>query len=114
MNDAEAKLAQDRGVRQAARGLFDTRLAQVKQDLASRSVPARAKAKVQDEAIKAVDLGLDVAKESKGVIAATLGALALWFFRKPLIEAAQGWLGQGGVHDDAASDEPDLEEEHLA
>lgn len=114
MSETEARLAKDRGVRQAARGLFETRLAQVRQDLESRSVPARIKAKAQDEAVKTIDQGLSIAKESKGVIAATAGALALWFFRKPLIAAAQDWFGQGDVQDETDSARAEPDEEHEA
>lgn len=114
MTEAEARLAEDRQNRTSARGLFDRRLAQVKQDLSARSVPARVKAKARDEAFKAIDLGVDVAKESKGIIVATLGAVALWAFRKPLIAAARGWFGQGAVQDDPASDAADPIEEQEA
>ncbi len=104
MNEAESRLAEDRSNRGTARGLFDTRLAQVKADLSARSVPARIKAKATDEVVGAIEQGLDVAKESKGIIAATAGALALWFFRAPLL----GLFAQGAVQDgaDSAGDEP--------
>jgi len=85
MNDAERRLTEDRSARNAARGLFDTRLGQVKADLAARSVPARIKARATDEAAKAVEQGVAIARESKGIIAGTAAALALWFFREPLL-----------------------------
>lgn len=85
MNEAESRLAEDRANRQAARGLFGGRLAQVKADLAARSVPGRIKAKATDEAAKAIEQGVAVAKQSKGIIAGTAAALALWFFREPLM-----------------------------
>jgi hypothetical protein len=85
MSEAESRLATDRGNRKAARGLFDSRLAQVKADLAARSVPGRIKAKATDEAAKAIEQGVTIAKESKGIIAGTVTALALWFFREPLL-----------------------------
>lgn len=99
MNKAERRLADDRGLRGKARGLFDTRLAQVKADLSARSVPARIKAKATDEAANAIEHGLDVAKQSKGVIAITAGALALWFFRAPLL----GLFAKGKVQDEPVS-----------
>ena len=114
MNDAETRLSEDRAIRQAARGLFDLRLAQVKSDLSARPVPARIKAKAQDETVKAMDKGLAIAGESKGVIAATVGALALWAFRKPLLKAAQAWFGQADVQDDTDTVHPDLSEEQEA
>lgn len=84
MNQAENRLAADRANRKAARGLFDSRLAQVKTDLAARSVPGRIKAKATDEMAKGIEQGAAIAKESKGIIAGTMAALALWFFREPL------------------------------
>ena len=114
MNEAEQRLAADRGNRQTARGLFDRRLAQVKSDLSASSVPARIKAKAKDEAFAAADTAIDVARESKGVIAATLGAVALWVFRKPLLQAASGWFGQGAVQDDADNAQKQADEEQQA
>lgn len=114
MNDAECRLAEDRRNRNAARGLFDTRLGRVKADLAARPVPERVKAKAVDEAAKAIDKGLEIAGQSKGVIAATLGALALWAFRKPLVDAAQGWFGQGPVQDQDDSTPPSNDTEQDA
>lgn len=84
MNEAENRLAEDRANRKAARGLFDSRLAQVKADLAARSVRARIKAKATDEVAKGIEQGVTIAKESKGIIAGTVAALALWFWREPL------------------------------
>jgi hypothetical protein len=84
VTDAESRLADDRANRKAARGLFDSRLAQVKADLAARSVPGRIKAKATDEVAKGIEQGVTIAKESKGIIAGTAAALALWFFREPL------------------------------
>lgn len=85
MTESENRLAADRANRKAARGLFDSRIAQVKADLAARSVPGRIKAKATDEVAKGIEQGVTIAKESKGIIAGTVAALALWFFRAPLL-----------------------------
>lgn len=114
MNEAERRLLENRSNRQGARGLFDRRLAQVKHDLEARSVPDRIKSKARDEVFDAVDSGIDIARESKGVIAATLGAVALWVFRAPLIEAVSHWLAQGPVQDDSANSEVNEDEEQQA
>jgi len=92
VSDAEQRLVADRGNRNSARGLFDQRLSRVKADLSARSVPTRVKDRVQEQVFTALDYGIDVAKESKGIIAATSGAIALWFFRQPLIELVTDWL----------------------
>lgn len=113
MSESERRLSEDRANRQLARGLFDTRLYQVKTDLAARGIGGRIKDKAQEEAFKAIDQGVDIAKESKGIIAATVGALALWFLRKPLLAKAGALLGQGQVQDegDSAGNQPDEEKE---
>lgn len=114
MNEAESRLAEDRRNRSAARGLFDVRLGRVKADLAARPVPARIKRKAQDETLKAIDKGLDIASQSKGVVAATIGALALWVLRKPLISVTKRWLGQGPVQDQPDNGSSEPEQEHAA
>ncbi len=93
MTEAEQRFIADRDNRNAARGQFDQRLAGVKADLAARSIPARAMDQVQEQVFSALDQGIDIAKESKGIIAAVTGAVGLWLFRHPLIELAMKWFG---------------------
>lgn len=112
MNEAESRLAADRANRKAARGLFDGRLAQVKADLAARSVPGRIKAKATDEVAKGIEQGVTIAKESKGIIAGTAAALALWFFREPLWALGKRLIAgkQDSVQDQADMAEAEPEE----
>jgi hypothetical protein len=114
MSDAETRLAEDRRNRTAARGLFDVRLGQVKQDIGIRSVPARIKSKAQDQAFELLDHGIDVAQQNKGIVAATIGALGLWFLRRPLIRWAREHFGQARVQDDESSVGPEHDEEQTA
>ncbi len=114
MSKAEDQLAQNRGQRGSARGLFDARLAQVRADLAARGVGGRIKAKAKNEVFKALDTGLDVAKESKGVIAASIGALLVWAFRAPLLKAAKELFGPADVQDQTANPAKDTDEEQAA
>lgn len=94
MSDPAAQLAEDRALRNEARAQFDANLAQVKGDLEARSIGGRVADKASKEARAALLQGLDVAKESKGVIAGTLAALLLWFFRAPIIAAIQDLMSQ--------------------
>lgn len=87
MNKAAQQFADDRTTRNAARATFDARLAQVKADLEARGVGGRIADKASGEVKAALSEGLAVAKESKGVIAGTIGALLLWFFRGPALAA---------------------------
>lgn len=84
MSDTENRLARDRASRTTARGLFDHRLAQVKADLSARGVGGRIKDKAVRQSEDVLAQGLEIARENRGVVAATGAALALWFFRKPL------------------------------
>lgn len=95
MNEAESKLAEDRASRAAARGLFDRRLTQVKTDLSARGVGGRIKDTAVQQGEEILAQGLEIARENRGVVAATGAALALWFFRKPLA-ALIGRISQSG------------------
>lgn len=108
MSAAEERLAADRANRNAARKLVDGHIAQVKADLAARSVGGRVAAKVKGDALDLADQALAVAKDSKGIIAGAIGALALWTFRDQII----GLFKPAAVQDEPASwsaDEPDEE-----
>lgn len=111
MTDAEKRLVADRGKRNSARGLFDQRLTRVKADLSARSVPARVKDRVQEQVFAALDQGIDIAKESKGIIAAVAGAMGLWFFRQPLIELAMSWFDRNDEQSGGETDEASQEEQ---
>lgn len=103
MSDPEARLSEDRALRNSARGLFDGRLEQVKADLAARGIGGRIADKASGEVKAALGEAKAIAAESKAIIAGTVAALGLWFFRKPLLDAASKLLkrGQAGVKPDA-------------
>ena len=84
MTDAERDLQTDLANRRDARALFGTALAQVKTDLAARGIGGRIKDTITGEAAQTADTAIDVARANKGVIAGTIGALALWTLRNPL------------------------------
>lgn len=107
MTEAERRLLEDRSTRTAARGVFDANLAQVKADLEARSVPGRIADKADREVRDALATGLDVASESKGIIAGVIAALALWFFRAPLLALVRDLLTDddpAAVQDSGAND----------
>lgn len=98
----------DRANRTAAWRLFEGRLAQVKDDLAARGIKDRVVGKARDDALAMADEALAVAKDNKGLIAATLAALLAWFFRGPLIAlVAQRRAAQAPVQPDPANDDFD-------
>jgi hypothetical protein len=87
MSAAEKQLLAARRARDEARTAYDTRLEQVKADLAARGVGSRLAHAVTEEATEALDVGLDVARERKGVLAGTFVAILLWLFKEPLVAA---------------------------
>lgn len=94
MSGGETSLAVNRAKREAALAAFTDRLEGIKADLAARSVGARMADTVKEGTSEALDAGLDVAKERKGLIAGTFGALLLWIFREPLFTAAAGLVAR--------------------
>lgn len=101
MTQAGDQLARDRAARSSARARFDARLAQVQADLAARPIGGRIADKAGEEALSAANEALAVARESKGIIAAMIAALALWFLRNPLLAFLGRHLpGQGAVQED--------------
>jgi len=85
----------DRANRKAAWCLFEGRLAQAKADLA-------------DDALAIADEALVVAKDNKGLVAATIAALLAWAFRGPLIALATTRMSrQSAVQPDPANDDHD-------
>jgi hypothetical protein len=91
MSEADRHLAEDRATRNAARGVFDAHVARLKGDVeAHGGIAGKARAEAGQRLLGAGKKGLAIAGESKGIVAGTVAALGLWFFRKPLIEAAAG------------------------
>lgn len=103
MTKGEARLRADRTTRQRARATVEMQYAQVKADLAAKGVGARAAGAVIDGTREAAEMGLEVARERKGVLAGTIGALLLWLFRKPIVDGASAAI-ERLRSDDAGTD----------
>lgn len=102
---AEDRFIEDRQIRNEARAVFDAELQQVKADLKARSIPGRVVDSAKHEASEAIATGLEVANESKGIIAAIAAAIGLWVFRAPLL----GWFGSLGSGDKQSAIHPDYD-----
>ncbi|HEX7929555.1 MAG TPA: hypothetical protein VF470_01415 [Sphingomicrobium sp.] len=99
-------LNQTRVARDAAKTAFHTRLEQVKADLAARSIGGRVADKLGEEAVDALDYTVDVARDSKGIIAGTLAAIVLWLFRNPIIAWAEGLFNdETGEEEESENDD---------
>jgi hypothetical protein len=59
--------------------------------------------KVSSEVRGAINQALAIARDSKGIIAGTVGALGLWLLRKPILNAGKALItpGQSPVHDES-------------
>lgn len=85
MSGAETRLNEAFRARDAAHENFSERLAQIQNDVEERGVGLRIADRLGANVKDAVDDTLDIAAESKTAIAGTVAALAVWLFRKPLI-----------------------------
>lgn len=82
-----AEVIADRHLRDAARALLVADFQNVKADLAARGFGARAADRISAGASDVYEEAIDVASDNKGVLAAILAALILWFARNPIMEA---------------------------
>ena len=80
----------DRANREAAWTLFNTRLAQVKADLAARGIGGRIAAKTKQDAIAVAGDAVAIVRDNKGIVAAALVAVLGWAFRAPLLGLVAG------------------------
>jgi len=107
MKGRASHVARAKAERDAARAAFLARLEQVKADLSARSVGSRVAERIGEEAVGAIDYTMDVARDSKGIIAGTVAAIVLWLFRNPLIAWAEGLFGDDGEEKDSDDDDRD-------
>ena len=92
MSALEKQVLAEKASRNAVRQRFDARLALVREDLETRSVPGRVADKVGQEARSAIDEAIAVAQENKTVIAGTIAALAVWIFSNSLLDLLSRFL----------------------
>lgn len=83
-------LEQARAARDAAREAFDAQMLRLRGDPEAQSIGERVSERVGQDARNALHHALDIAAESKGVIAGTAAALTLWFARGPIVS----WIEQ--------------------
>ena len=97
------QVAAHRRARDAARSLFDQRLALVRADVEARGVGGRIADKVSGDARDMLDEAIEIADQNRGVVAGTLLALVLWFLRNPLMARIEGLFETDS--DEEANDE---------
>ena len=110
MSNAADRLAKDRTTREAALSAFNANLAQVRTDLEARGIGGRIADQASMEVRAGIDEALAIADDNKGIVAATIAALALWFLRIPLIAGLRSLLAGEKADDEKTDDETNLPE----
>jgi hypothetical protein len=105
MSPLEARLAEDRQLRDAALEVFSTDLRFVRQDLRARSVGKRITDRIGDSAMDIVDEAVDYAEANRGSVAAAVAAIVLWFARAPLLNGLARIFGLDGESEEQESSE---------
>jgi len=92
MSKPDPLLAERRATRNRARAEFAQRLTQARFDLAPAVLKRRAIAEAQRTGLSVAHQAIDIANDSRGVVAATVSALLLWLARKPILSGAGALL----------------------
>lgn len=100
MSDRLKRLAEDRAARNAAREIFHANLKNVVDDFETRGIGERIADRATQGAREFGAQVLEVAKDSKGVIAGVVAALVLWLCRAPLISWVSDLCGNEDGDDD--------------
>lgn len=91
-SDEEIRLAEFRALREESWRLVRDDLARLHKDVELRGIGERIRDRIGEEAHEVWDYTRDVASEHRGVVVATIAALAAWILRGPLGELV-GMLG---------------------
>jgi len=102
---SQARLAEDRKLRDAALDVFITDLRFIREDLHARGVGERIADRIGSSALEVIDEAVDYAEANTGRITAALAAVVLWFARTPLLNGLARIFGFDG--DDEEQDDGD-------
>jgi len=90
----EHNMREDRLLRDAARALVDADIANLRADIAARSIPTRIMDRIGEGAADVLDEAVAVADDNKGAIATLVAAIALWFARHPIMDLFSDAVGR--------------------
>ena len=91
MSDGSDPIASGRDARNSAKSAFTGHYLRLREGLAEKGIGARVADDVKGKAKAAANEAVEIARENKGVIAATVGALVIWALRKPLLDQTEKW-----------------------
>lgn len=100
MTVAARKVLEEKAVRNAARDAYESRLAQVKADLAARGVAGRIADEMVEKAKSTFDESVTIAQDNPAVVGGTILALVLWLVKSPLIAWTEELFGSSERIDD--------------
>jgi hypothetical protein len=106
VNGLEARLAEDRKLRDASLEVFSTDLRFIREDLRARGVGERIADRIGSSAMEVIDEAVDFAEANTGRIAAVVAAVVLWFARTPLLNGLARIFGFEGNDEKQESGEP--------
>jgi hypothetical protein len=101
MSLLEERLAEDRALRDAALALFKADISYIRDGVRERGLIARLADRLGEGTLDMVDDAVDFAESNKGVVAAGVMAVVLWFARGPILKLVGGLIGE-----DDGSEEP--------
>ncbi|XUU60290.1 hypothetical protein ACRAQ6_12070 [Erythrobacter sp. HA6-11] len=85
MSELKRQMLEDRAVRDAAKALIDADVAHVKNTFSGPSLTERAASNLNEGAREVFDKASNAAGDHKGVLAALIGAILIWFARNPIL-----------------------------
>lgn len=97
MRDRDLRLKEDRALRDAAKALITADIAILRANLAGKGFGERIADRINEGATDLFEEAVDLADSNRGVMAALLAAVLLWFTRNPIIAL----FTDNGVSDDA-------------
>ncbi len=102
MTRRREQMLEDLYLRNSARALVEADFYNLKSDLANKGFAARAMDRIGGEASDIYDEAVEVAGDNKGVLAALIAAVVLWFARNPIID-----LFERDAQDDDETEAPE-------
>ncbi|MEM6857814.1 MAG: hypothetical protein AAF559_08075 [Pseudomonadota bacterium] len=97
MSDQPAEFLEDRALRDAARAVLLADIDHARGSLSGKKVAARVAGTIGDGAKDVIDVAKTHAHDNRGILAAIIAVLAIWFAREPLLEI----FGRGTEPEDA-------------
>lgn len=99
--DLDARLREDRTLRNTAKALLSADVAHFRASLSNRSISTRIFDRIGEGASEVFDEAVEVAENHKGVLATLLAAVVLWFARHSVMSL---FIGDNEAEREGAED----------